>query len=134
MFFEWKHNTAEDRVMIMRALIGTPMGVRQLAKALQMAPSAVIALQAEMEEQGLLQAVPRSGKARGRPKRLLVPTPLGRDYLLAFSILESKKLKASPADLRRATRDARHAAKLAASGRSISGLFLEMNEIALSHS
>lgn len=133
MFPKEKHNLADEKAMILRLFLGTPMGVRQLASALHWAPARVMAMEAEMEEHGLLAPTSEVRKVRGRPKHLLRPTSLGRDYLLAYSMLELKELKAKPADLRRAVRDAKYARRLSAGGRSASDLFLELNEIALLH-
>jgi DNA-binding MarR family transcriptional regulator len=134
MFPNRKHNLAEEKVRILKALLERPLGVRQLARALRLSPSRVIALQAEMEDHGLLQTGPGVRRVRGRPMRVPRPTSLGREYLAAHSRMELIELRANLADLHRAASDARYARRLSAAGVSTSDLFLELNEIALRHS
>jgi DNA-binding PadR family transcriptional regulator len=82
-----------------------------------------------MESEGLVEMRQVSSSGRGRPKKTVVCTGLGVDFLAAYRRLEAKPLRARRADLERAVRDAKYVERLVAAGHSAFGLFMELNMI-----
>jgi len=105
-------------------------GVRQLSKELGMGPSMVIGLRREMLEEGLVEVGGAHSSGPGRPRELVKPTSLGREFLRAYEALLSIPLKSRRTDLLRAAADARYAARLSSRGVSTVELFLGLNSLA----
>ena len=104
-------------------------GTTQMAKELRIGPARLIELSRSLREEGLTEIRTEHPRSAGRPLVRIVPTPLGEEYLKAYDVLNSKTLKSRPADLLRATTDARYARRLAERGLPTTSLFLELNSL-----
>jgi transcription initiation factor IIE alpha subunit len=121
----------DQRAQVLEIVLSTKLGVRDLALALGWKTSRVISLIRKMNEEKLidLQKEATSSK-RGRPKKNIICTPLGAEFLEAYRKLKMKPLKARKEDLERAVRDASYASRLVANGHSPFKIFMELNAIA----
>jgi DNA-binding PadR family transcriptional regulator len=83
-----------------------------------------------MNEEQLIefQEVPHS--KRGRPKKSVVCTPLGFEFLETHKKLKMQPLRARKEDLDHAAKDAAYANRLVANGHSPFQVFMELNMIA----
>jgi len=119
----------ESRVELLKTASQSAFGVRELVERLHWKASKVVSLLKVMEEEGLVGfRVSRRGK-RGRPKRLVEPTPLGLEFLESCASLAMKPLRSRRVDLERASREALYAERLVERGRDPFRLFLELNEV-----
>jgi DNA-binding MarR family transcriptional regulator len=118
----------DERAQVLELVASVVCGVRDVICRLRWKASRVVYLLAQMEDEGLveLRSVP---VGRGRPKKTVVPTGLGVEFLEAYRHLEVKPLRSRRADLERAERDALYVERLVAAGHSVFGLFMELNEI-----
>jgi hypothetical protein len=82
-----------------------------------------------MREEGLVELKLVKSALRGRPKKTVISTSLGLDFLETHRVLRAKPLRARREDLERAVRDALYVERLVARGHSSFKLFLELNEI-----
>ncbi len=119
----------DDRAKLLETAAQTPLGVRQLIKKLGWSPSHVTHLLGRMREEGLLELKPVKNAVRGRPKKTVIPTPLGLDFLETHRNLRAKLLRATRKDFERAVKDALYAERLAAKGQNLFKLLLELNQI-----
>lgn len=119
----------DDRAKLLEAVTQTPLGVRELVKKLRWNPSRVTHLLERMVEEGLIELKIVKRVLRGRPKKTVVLTPLGLDFLETHRKLRVKPLRARREDFKHAVKDALYADRLAARGGSLFKLFLELNEI-----
>jgi DNA-binding PadR family transcriptional regulator len=133
MFLRGKHNEAELKARVLMGVLDASQGVRGMASTLHIGPSRLIHLLSDMRAHGLLEEARPARRGRGRPRRALKLTPLGRDYLRAWALLESSELRATAADLLRAASDGRYARRLSDRGHSTAELFLELNQVAIEH-
>jgi DNA-binding MarR family transcriptional regulator len=121
----------DERAQILEATTHPTKGVRDLVQLLKWKTSNVVSLLRKMDEERLIEfqqaAIPR----RGRPKKNVMLTPLGSEFLKAYKKLGLKPLRARREDLDRAAKDASYASRLAASGHSPFQVFMELNAIAL---
>jgi hypothetical protein len=121
----------DERARVLELVASESCGVRDVICRLGWKASRVVSLLVHMEGESLveLRSVP---VGRGRPKKTVVPTGLGVEFLEAYRRLEVKPLRARRADLERARRDALYVERLVAAGHSAFGLFMELNEIVCS--
>jgi DNA-binding PadR family transcriptional regulator len=119
----------EQKSQILQVAVSSVCGIRDLAHKLERKTSTIVSLSKKMEEEKLieLQVVKRSG--RGRPKKSVVCTALGFDFLETYRKLEMTPLKARKADLERAEKDALYTQRLVENGHSAFELFMELNSI-----
>jgi DNA-binding PadR family transcriptional regulator len=118
----------DERARVLEVVAGASCGVRDVIQRLKWKASRVVTLLTQMEDEGLVEL--RSKPAgRGRPKKAVVPTSLGLEFLEAYRRLETKPLRARRADLERAKRDALYVERLVAAGHSVFELFMELNTI-----
>lgn len=103
-------------------------GVREVIHRLKWKASRVVSLLTVMEGEGLLE-LRFVATSRGRPKKTVVPTSLGLEFLEAYRRLEAKPLRARRTDLERAKQDALYVERLVAAGHSSFKLFMELNMI-----
>lgn len=82
-----------------------------------------------MRREGLIELKPVKKAVRGRPKKTVICTPLGLDFLETHRKLRVKPLRARREDFEHAVRDALYAGRLTAKGQSPFKLFLELNQI-----
>lgn len=128
MFPFGKQMSLDDRARVLELVSVESCGVRDVIRRLGWKASRVVSLLATMEGEGLLEL--RSvATGRGRPKKSIVPTSLGLEFLEAYRRLEAKPLRARRTDLERAKQDALYVERLVASGHSVFKLFMELNTI-----
>jgi DNA-binding PadR family transcriptional regulator len=125
----WETNMfLDERARVLELVSVESCGVRDVIQRLEWKASRVVSLLATMEGEGLVEL--RSMPAgKGRPKKAVVPTGLGLEFLEAYKRLETKPLRARRADLERAVRDALYVERLVAAGHSEFSLFMELNMI-----
>ena len=82
-----------------------------------------------MVDEGLIEIKRVKVSRQGRPKNLIVCTPLGLHFLETYRRLRMKPLRARREDLERAVKDALYAERLVAWGHSPFELLLELNMI-----
>jgi DNA-binding PadR family transcriptional regulator len=120
--------SVESKAQILTAIQSRSSGVRELVKSTRMRSQATVQLIHAMKAQGLI-ASERQVNGRGRPKETLRVTPLGLDYLKAYTRLSRVPLRASESELRKAVEDAKYASRLANGGVNPFKAFLELNAI-----
>ncbi len=120
----------DQRAHILNTVRSAPCGVRELIQKLRWRSSHVISLLEKMTEEGLIELQRAGTRKRGRPKKNITCTPLGRAFLETHKKLQIKPLRARKEDLEHAVKDALYAEKLAANGHSPFKLFMELNTIA----
>lgn len=119
----------DDRAKLLETVTQTPPGIRELIRKLRWNPSRVTHLLGRMREEGLIELKPVKNTLRGRPKKTVISTPLGLDFLQTHRNLRAKPLRARREDFEHAVRDTLYAERLAAKSQSPFKLFLELNEI-----
>jgi len=120
----------DQRAQVLETAVLTTCGVRDLVQTLEWKTSKVISLIRKMNEEGLINFQQAVSSRRGRPKKNLICTPLGIEFLEAYRKLKMKPLKARKEDLEHAVRDASYASRLVANGHSPFKIFMELNTIA----
>jgi hypothetical protein len=120
----------DEKAQVLETAISASPSVRDVVNTLPRRTSKIIALLKEMEKERLIkfQDVKRSN--RGRPKRTIVCTSLGIEFLESYRRLRMKQMRAGKEDLERAVQDAKYAERLVAYGHSPFKLFMELNKIA----
>jgi len=125
-FPEGNNMFVESTVRILAAIQNRSTGVRELVKATRMRSQTTVRLVRALRAQGLIVSERKAG-GRGRPREALRITPLGVEYLEAYSRLRGVPLKASEVELRRAAEEARYAGRLAERGVDPFRAFVELN-------
>ncbi len=82
-----------------------------------------------MEEHGLLEKKVEKRNMRGRPKYMIKPTILGKDYLETYEALKLKTLRSRKNGLKKTIKDAEYVKRLEARNLSPFRLFLELNSL-----
>jgi len=110
----------------------TEHGVRGVIQKLRWKPSRAIFLLQQMKDEGLIELQKNSARnsRRGRPKKIMICTSLGYEFLEAYRKLKMKPLRARKEDLEHAVKDALYTERLVANGHSPFKLFMELNTIA----
>jgi len=119
----------EQKAQILEAAASAPCGIRDLARTLKWKTSAVISLSKEMNEERLIEFQKVKHSSRGRPKKNIVCTLLGLDFLETYRKLKMKPLRARKTDLEHAVKDALYTDRLVARGYSPFKIFMELNQI-----
>jgi len=120
----------DQRAQILEAAVSTTCGVRDLVQVLEWKTSKVILLLREMNKEKLIDLQQVTYSRRGRPKKNIICTPLGFEFLETYRRLKMKPLRARKEDLEHAVQDASYASRLVANGHSPFQLFMELNAIA----
>ena len=120
----------DQRAQILEAVASTACGVRDLVQVLGWKTSKVVSLLREMNKEKLINVQQVTHSRRGRPKKNIICTPLGMEFLETYRKLKMKPLRARKEDLERAVKDALYASRLAANGHSSFQIFMELNTIA----
>jgi len=120
----------EKEAQFLEAAVSAPCGLRDLARTLKWKTSTVISLSKKMNEERLIQFQKVKHSRRGRPKKNIVCTSLGLDFLETYGKLKMKPLRARKTDLEHAVKDALYTERLIARGHQPFKLFMELNEIA----
>ena len=120
----------DQRARILEAAVSTTCGVRDLVQALEWKTSKVVSLLREMNKEKLVDLQKATYSRRGRPKKNIICTPLGFEFLETYRKLKMKPLRARKEDLEHAVRDALYTSRLVANGHSPFQIFMELNTIA----
>ena len=120
----------DQRARILETAVSTTCGVRDLVQTLKWKTSKVVSLLREMNKEKLIDLQQVKYSRRGRPKKNIICTPLGFEFLETYRKLKIKPLRARKEDLERAARDASYTSRLAANGHSPFQIFMELNTIA----
>lgn len=112
------------------AVISGPCGVREVIQKLRWQPSLVISLLEMMKEERLIELECARMRKRGRPKKNIICTSLGFEFLETYRRLKMKPLRARKQDLEHAAKDALYTERLVANGHSPFKLFMELNMLA----
>jgi len=119
----------DQRAQILETAVSTACGVRDLVQALEWKTSRVVSLLREMNKEKLIDLRQATNSTRGRPKKNIICTPLGVEFLETYRKLKMKPLRARKEDLEHAVRDASYASRLVANGHSPFQIFMELNTI-----
>ena len=119
----------DQRAQVLEAA-SIPCGVREVIQKLRWKNSRVISLLETMEDERLIEFQQIMHSRRGRPKKNVIRTPLGLEFLETYRRLKMKPLRARKADLEHAVKDALYTERLVANGHSPFKLFMELNTIA----
>jgi hypothetical protein len=128
--------STDQKVQILETVLPAKHGIREVARELRWAPSRIVNLLREMEDEGLIIGVENNSThssmraRRGRPKKIMTCTPLGIEFLEIYGKLKMKPLRARKEDLKHAVRDAHYTERLVTAGHSPFQLFMELNSIA----
>jgi transcription initiation factor IIE alpha subunit len=120
----------EQRAQILETAASTTCGVRDLVQSLNWKTSKVISLLKEMNNEKLIDLQQVADSRRGRPKKHIICTTLGFEFLETCRRLKMQPLRARKEDLEHAVKDALYASRLAANGHSPFQIFMELNIIA----
>jgi predicted ArsR family transcriptional regulator len=120
----------DEKARILETAVSTTCGVRDLVQTLEWKTSKVISLLREMNREKLVDSQQVTHSGRGRPKKTIVCTPLGFEFLETYKKLKMQPLRARKEDLEHAVRDASYASRLVANGHSPFKIFMELNTIA----
>jgi hypothetical protein len=121
----------DQRAKILEAVTSNSYGIKETIQKVQgTRASNIISLVKDMTQERLVQVqqVPRSRP--GRPKKKIIPTSLGYEFLETYRTLKAKPLRSRQSDLEHAKRDAAYAESLVKNGHSPFQLFMELNTIA----
>jgi DNA-binding MarR family transcriptional regulator len=120
----------DQRAEILTLVQSAPCGVREIIQQLKWRSAHVIALLNQMHNERLVNLQHARTRKRGRPKKHITCTPLGRAFLETHQKLQLTPLRARQADLDHAVQDALYTERLVAHGHSPFQLFLEVNTLA----
>ena len=119
----------DQRAQMLEAVVSDPCGVREIIQKLRWKPSRVISLLEVMKEERLVELQCARTSKRGRPKKNIICTSLGFEFLETYRRLKMKPLRSRKEDLEHAVKDALYAERLVANGHSPFKLFMELNTI-----
>jgi predicted ArsR family transcriptional regulator len=120
----------DEKARILETVSSSSCGVRDVIKKLACRASRVISLLKEMEQEQLIEFQNATQSKRGRPRKNVVCTDLGFEFLEAHRRLRMKTVRVRKEDLDRAVKDALYVQRLVANGHSPFKLFMELNDIA----
>lgn len=120
----------EQRAKILEITTSKTCGVRDIIQLLEMKTSNITSLLKKMEEEQLITTQFAKKKKKGRPKKCIITTSLGHEFLETYKKLNLNILKSRKTDLNHAAKDAEYAKRLAETGHSPFQIFLELNTIA----
>jgi len=120
----------ERRAQILEAVVATPLGVRDVVKRLKWKTPLVISLLKKMNAENLIELQKVASSRRGRPKKNIVATHLGFEFLETYRKLKLTPLRARKEDLEHAVKDALYTDRLVESGHLPFKIFMELNTIA----
>jgi predicted transcriptional regulator len=124
--------SVDERAQMLDVVASTQFGVRDVIQRLRWKPSRVVFLLEQMKDEGLIELQKNRARSfrRGRPKKIMMCTSLGFEFLEAYRKLKMKPLRARREDLEHAVEDALYTERLVANGHSPFELFMELNTIA----
>jgi len=119
----------EQKAQIIQVAVSSECGIRDLAHKLRCKTSTIVSLTKKMEEEKLIELQAAKPRSRGRPKKSVVCTALGSDFLGTYRKLKMTPLRARKTDLERAKKDALYTQRLVENGHSVFRMFMELNSI-----
>ena len=119
----------EQKAQILQVAASGAYGIRDLAHKLRWKTSTIVSLTRKMVEEKLIELQTIKRSSPGRPKKTIMCTALGFDFLETYRKLEMTPLRARKSDLDRATKDAFYTQRLVENGHSAFELFMELNSI-----
>lgn len=119
----------DQRAQILETAILGTCGVRELLKILKWKASKVISLLKEMNRERLIDLQQVRSSKKGRPKKNVLCTPLGYEFIETYRKLKMKLLQARKEDMDHAVNDALYTSRLVANDHSPFQLFMELNTI-----
>jgi len=119
----------EQKSQILQVAASSACGIRDLVHKLKWKTSTIVSLSKEMSEEKLIEFQAVRHATQGRPKKGIVCTALGLDFLETYRKLGMKRLRARKADLEHAVKDATYTQRLVENGHSPFELFMELNSI-----
>ncbi len=120
----------DEKAQILETVSSSSCGIRDVIKKLACRASRVISLLKEMEQEQLIEFQSATQSKRGRPRKNVVCTGLGLEFLEAHRRLRMKPVRARKEDLDHAVKDALYVQRLVANGHLPFKLFMELNDIA----
>ncbi len=118
-----------DEAVLLKQITVRRRGIRELIAAVGWKPLRVLDMLKKLEEDGLVKFESAPSGSRGRPKKIVSLTPLGRRFLDAFQECERLRLRTNPNDVRRAVLQTKDTERLIAAGRSPYQMLWELDEI-----
>ncbi len=120
----------DEKAQVLETVMSSSSGVKDVVRTLPCRASRTISLLKEMEQERLIEFQHVTPSSRGRPKKIMVCTSLGSEFLETHRRLRMKPIRARKEDLDRAVQDALYAERLVGYGHSPFKLFMELNNIA----
>jgi hypothetical protein len=120
----------EQKAQVIEEAASAQCGVRDAVQMLPCKTARAVSLLKEMEQERLIELKQVASSRRGRPKKIIVCTPLGLEFLEAYRRVRVKPLRSRKVDLEHAVQDARYVERLVARNLSPFKLFMELNMIA----
>jgi len=120
----------DDEAAILKAVSSNPCGVRELVEKLHWKTERVVLLLKTMEKEGFIEFHENITLNRGRPKKLVVATTLGDEFLETFEKCQRKAIQINYNDVKSAVYQANLAKKLEEYHISPFKRFWELNSIA----
>jgi len=120
----------DEKATVLKAIKPNPCGVRELVEKLRWKTERVILLLKIMQEEGVIEFYENITQSRGRPKKLVVPSTLGGEFLEAFESCQRKAIQINHNDIKSAVYQAHLAKKLEEYHVSPFQRFWELNSIA----
>jgi len=121
----------DEKAAILNVIRPNPCGVRELVERLRWKTERIISLLKTMENEGLIEFHENVTPNRGRPKKLIVASTLGGEFLETFEKCQRKAIQINHNDIRSAVHQANLAKKLEEYHVSPFQRFWELNSIAL---
>jgi len=121
----------DEKAAILNAISSDSCGVRELIEKLRWKTERAISTLKTMEEEGLIEFQENLTLNRGRPKKLVVASTLGGEFLETLERCQRKKIQINHNDIKSAVHQASLAKKLEEFHISPYKRFMELNSIAL---
>lgn len=118
-------------VRILETCANNRYNMRELLKMLKQSHDRSYSAINELKNAGFIKFSDQRNR-RGRPAKIMVPTPLGREFLCSYEKLQRKRLHLTDDNIRKAIRLANFTESLTEASINPYDRFVEMNQIALS--
>jgi len=102
----------DEEAAVLKTISSNPCGVRELVERLHWKTERVISLLKTMENEGLIEFHENITPNRGRPKKLIVASILGSEFLETLEKCQRKAIQINHNDVRSAVHQANLAKKL----------------------
>ena len=121
----------DSEIRLLELCSGKRLGVREILSILGGSRTSSMRLIRELERVGALELT-RFPKGRGRPKKIVALSPLGRAMLDKMRLVNEMMIKMNASDIRNAVEQLRLRNRIVDSGVDPYERFIEMNELAVS--